>query len=268
MKCLIINLDRSPDRLAHMTAEFARIGIAFERIAAIDARQHPDLGLQRQHALYAVQRLSGSEIACLHSHRACWAIIAQDDAPYGAVFEDDMVFSAKAGALLADTNWVPADADIVKLETFFHTTVIQRERASIGHGFSVFRLRKNHIGAGGYLLSRQAARDLLLATAEINMAVDNLIFDPAFTTSIGKTIYQLVPAVCAQEQFVGASLPSLIAQERDAAWVASGRANERRKPVMARIKREVWRTARWIADLFRFRRQIVVPLGSIKAGDQ
>lgn len=170
MKCLVINLDRSPDRLAHMTAEFARIGIAFERVVAIDGRQHPYLGLQPQHALHAVQRLSGSEIACLHSHRACWAIIAQDDAPYGAVFEDDMVFSAKAGALLADANWVPADTDIVKLETFFHTTVIQRERFCVGHGFSMFRLRKNHIGAGGYLLSKQAARDLLLATEQARNA--------------------------------------------------------------------------------------------------
>ncbi|WP_335334239.1 glycosyltransferase family 25 protein [Mesorhizobium erdmanii] len=240
----------------------------FDRVAAIDARQHPDLMLQRQHPLYAIQRLSGSEIACLHSHRACWTIIAQDEAPYGAVFEDDMVFSARAGALLADTNWIPADADVVKLETFFHTTVIQRERVCIGNGFSMFRLRKNHIGAGGYLLSRQAARDLLLATEGVNVAVDNLIFDPAFATSTDKTIYQLVPALCAQEHFVGAKLPSLLAQERDAEWVASGLANKRRKPVTARVRREVRRTARWIADFCRFRRQIVVPLSPIEASDQ
>ncbi|MBN9218245.1 MAG: glycosyltransferase family 25 protein [Mesorhizobium sp.] len=265
MKCLVINLDRSPDRLAHMTAEFARIGIPFERVVAVDARQHPGLTQQRQHPRYAVQPLSGSEIACLHSHRACWTIIAQGEAPHGAVFEDDIVFSAKAGALLADTSWVPADADIVKLETFFHTTVIQRERFPIGHGFSMFRLRKNHIGAGGYLLSRQTARELLLATTEINVAVDNLIFDPAFETSTSKTIYQLVPALCAQEQFIGARLPSLLAPERDAAWLASGLAVKRRKPAMARIGRETSRTARWVADFCRFRRQIVVPLGAIEA---
>lgn len=267
MKCLVINLDRSPDRLAHMTAEFARIGVAFERVVAVDARQHPGLTQQRQHPGHAAQPLSGSEIACLHSHRACWTIIADGEAPHGAIFEDDIVFSAKAGALLADTSWVPADADIVKLETFFHTTVIQRERFSVGHGFSMFRLRKNHIGAGGYLLSRRAARDLLVATSETNVAVDNLIFDPAFATSTGKTIYQLVPALCAQERFVGAKLPSLLAEERDAARAASGLADRRRKPVMARIKRETWRTARWVADICRLRRQIVVPLGSIEAGD-
>jgi glycosyl transferase family 25 len=267
MKCLVINLDRSPNRLAHMAAQFARLGIGFERVAAIDARQHPELALQSQHPKHAAQRLSAGEVACLHSHRACWTIIAQGEASYGAVFEDDMVFSANAGALLTDADWVPADADVVKLETYFHTTVIQRERFRVGHGFSMFRLRKNHIGAGGYLISRKAARDLLLVTADINVAVDNLIFDPAFAISTGKTIYQLVPALCAQEQFVGAKLPSLLAEDRNAAWVASGLAYERRKPVMARVRREAWRMGRWAADFCRLRRQIVVPLGPVEAGD-
>ncbi|WP_246673937.1 glycosyltransferase family 25 protein [Mesorhizobium sp. B2-3-13] len=69
MKCLVINLHRSPDRLAHLSAEFARIGTAFQRVAAIGARSHPELGQQPQHPMYAPRRLLGSEIACLHSHR-------------------------------------------------------------------------------------------------------------------------------------------------------------------------------------------------------
>jgi len=267
MKCLLINLDRSPDRLAHMRSEFARIGIGFERVAGIDAKDHPDLGLQPQHAIHAIRPLSGSEIACLHSHRACWTIIAQDDAPYGAVFEDDMIFSAKAGGLLADTSWVPADADIVKLETFFARTVIQRGRVPVGHGFSVFRLRKGHAGAGGYLLSRQAARDFLKATARVNVAVDDLLFNPMLPVSANKMIYQLVPALCAQDQFVGDRLPSLLDQERDAARTASGLMTTHRKPTAVRISREAGRTMRWIADFCRFRRRIVIPLDPIEATD-
>jgi glycosyl transferase, family 25 len=183
MKCLVINLDRSPDRLAHITAEFARIGIAFERIVATDARDHPELALQPQFAIYAVRHLSSSEVACMHSHRACWSIIAQDDAPYGAVFEDDVVFSAKAGALLADSGWIPADADAVKLETFFSKTMIQRKRTNVGNGFSLFRLRRSHMGTGGYIVSRQMARDLLEATAQASAAADDLLFNPVFPTS-------------------------------------------------------------------------------------
>lgn len=265
MKCLVINLDRSADRLAHMVAEFARIGIAFERVAGVDANEHPNLVLQPQHAIHAIRPLAGSEIACLHSHRACWTIIAQDDAPYGAVFEDDMVFSGKAGALLGDTSWVPADADVVKLETFFSRTVIQRKRTSAGHGFSTVRLRKGHPGAGGYLLSRQTARDFLEATAQVNIAVDDLIFDPIM--SAGKNVYQLVPALCAQDQFVGDRLPSLLDQERDAARTVSGLMTKHRKPTAVRIRREAGRTMRWIVDFCRLRRQIIVPLDPIEATD-
>lgn len=259
MKCLVINLDRSPDRLAHITAEFARIGIAFERIVAIDARDHRDLMLQPQHAMYSIRRLSHSEIACMHSHRACWAIIAQDDAPYGAVFEDDIVFSAKAGAVLADVNWIPADADVVKLETFFIKTMTQRKRTAVGHGFSLVRLRRNHVGTAGYIVSRQMARDLLDATAQASAAADDLVFNPAFPTSGEKTIYQLVPALCAQDQFVGHRLPSLLVEEREAAWDASGLTIKRRRPVTEKIWTETRRVVEWIIDYCRMRRYTVVP---------
>ncbi|MBN9218246.1 MAG: glycosyltransferase family 25 protein [Mesorhizobium sp.] len=262
MKYLLINLDRSPERLQHMTAEFTRIGIGFERVAGVDAMDHPDLVLQPQHAIHANRPLSGSEIACLHSHRECWKIIARGDAPYGAVFEDDMVFSARAGVLLADMEWVPADADVVKLETFFSRTVVQRRKASAGHGFSTTRLHKGHPGAGGYLLSRRMACDFLAATEGLNIAVDDLIFNPVF--SAGRATYQLMPALCAQDQFVGERLPSLLDRERDAARMASGLMTKYRSPAIVRIAREARRTMRWAADFCRLRRQIIVPLDRVE----
>ena len=110
MKCLVINLDRSVDRLAGVTAEFSRIGVAFERVAGVDATT----GVP-----FAAPPLTDAEICCFLSHRRCWRIIADGPDRYGVVFEDDVVFSHDAGAVLADDNWVPRDADVVKLETFF-----------------------------------------------------------------------------------------------------------------------------------------------------
>ncbi|QKD00213.1 glycosyltransferase family 25 protein [Mesorhizobium loti R88b] len=268
MKCLVINLDRSTDRLAHIAAEFARIGIAFERIVATDARDRPDLMLQPQHVLYGVRHLTATEVACMHSHRACWSIIAQDSAPYGAVFEDDIVFSAKAGTLLADISWIPADADVVKLETFFRKTMIQRKRTAVGNGFFLSRLIWNHVGTGGYILSRQMARDLFEATARANAAADDAVFNPAFPTATGKTIYQLIPAICVQDQFVGDRFPSLLYEEREASWDVSGLNTKRRRPIAEKVWKETRRIIDWVADYSRLRRFTIVPFDAPGAQDQ
>ncbi|WP_040591857.1 glycosyltransferase family 25 protein [Mesorhizobium metallidurans] len=263
MKCLVINLDRSRDRLAHMTAEFARIGVGFERFAAIDARNRPDLALmplrvKRKSPL----RMTDAEIACLLSHRACWAIIATGDAAYGAIFEDDIVFSAKAGALLADTGWIPADADIVKLETFFKKTTIARKRVSAGHGFSVSRLHRTHIGTAGYILSRQAACDLVDATGDIGIPVDHIVFNPSLTTSSSKTIYQLVPALCVQDQFLGdiaVGLPSMLKQDRGEQREIIEMIKRRRKTGLNKIRTEIKRIGEQMFDLCRLRQETIIP---------
>ncbi|MBZ9798890.1 glycosyltransferase family 25 protein [Mesorhizobium sp. ES1-4] len=269
MKCLVINLDRSPERLAHMRAGFGRIGIAFERVVAIDGYSHPELKQQAQHPMYGARQLSSSEIACLHSHRACWSILVQDEARYGAVFEDDVVFSANAGRLLADSDWIPADADIVKLETFFKKTMIHRMRISARHGFSMYRLCRFHPGTGGYIVSRRAARDLLDATEKVNLTADDMVFNPAFSPSGGKMIYQLVPALCAQAQFlgsIGAGLPSLLDQERETARVASGLAIKRRRPFFEKMRVETRRIVEWVVDHCRLRRYTIVALDPPEAG--
>ncbi|MEP6567521.1 MAG: glycosyltransferase family 25 protein [Mesorhizobium sp.] len=263
MKCLVINLDRSRDRLAHMTAEFGRTGIAFERIAAIDAQDRPDLSQMPLRAGRKTPlRLTETEIACFLSHRACWAIIAAGDDAYCAVFEDDIVFSATAGALLADTRWIPADADIVKLETFFKRTTIARKRVSAGHGFAVSRLHAVHIGAAGYIISQQAAQDLVEATEDIGIPVDQVIFNTSLATASSKTIYQLVPALCAQDQFLGdksAGLPSLLNQDRRSQWAASGMARRRKKPLSRKFSSEFKRLAVQIIDFCRLRQQKIIP---------
>ncbi|MER8413263.1 MULTISPECIES: glycosyltransferase family 25 protein [unclassified Mesorhizobium] len=261
MKRLVINLDRSPDRLARVTAEFARIGVPFERVQAIDARDRPDLDQLPQNVGYRNRLpLTDGEIACLLSHRACWAAIAQGDARYGAIFEDDIVFAAKAGALLRDSNWIPADAEVVKLESYFCKTVIRRKRIDIGHGFSTSKLDAGHIGTAGYIISRQTALDLIKATEEIGIAVDDLVFNPEFSVLRGETIYQLVPALCAQDQFLGdraLQLPSLLREKRDIQCAAG--TGKRRKTAIAKVKAEARRIGKRIVDFCRLKRRMVIP---------
>jgi len=203
MKCLVINLDRSTDRLAHVTSEFARLGVPFERVPALDANAGCPIH---------VPSLTSAEVCCFLSHRACWQIIADGADRYGAVFEDDVVFSRNAGPLLSQDNWVLRDADVIKLETFFTKVRVARRSVAIGHGYSLTRLVGEHVGAAGYLVSKTAAQKLLQRTRNPKTFIDHVLFSPNLPTCSLNTTYQLTPALCAQNQFFSnkPALPTLI----------------------------------------------------------
>lgn len=225
MKCLVINLDRSVDRLAHVQAEFARIGIPFERVAGVDAAAGSPM---------VAPPLTPAEVCCFLSHRICWRMIADGDDRYGAVFEDDVVFGPHAGSFLADDQWVPKDADVVKLETYFVKVRLGRRTVTLDNGYSLARLIGEHMGAAGYLLSREAARRLLRGTRRFKGAVDDALFKPTLMTCSGSTNYQLTPAICAQSQFLSENdvPPTLIQFD----------VPERQKSLYGRISAEAVRT--------------------------
>jgi glycosyl transferase family 25 len=204
MKCLVINLDRSAGRLAQVTRQFARIGVPFQRVAGVDAAGG---------SVTAAPPLTAPEAACFLSHRQCWQIIADGGDHHGAIFEDDVIFADNGGALLADDGWIPRDADVVKLETFFVPVRLRRRRVAVGDGYSLVRLVGRHVGAAGYILSRDAARKLLARTRRFKAAVDNVLFCPTMTTCSRNTIYQLMPALCAQAHLLpGDEIPVSLMQ--------------------------------------------------------
>lgn len=204
MKCLVINLDRSTDRLDRVTSEFARIGIAFERVPAIDASKGP-LNIP------AAPHLTKPEIACFLSHRKCWEIIADGADQHVAVFEDDVVFRCDASLFLSGDSWVPLDADIVKVETFFGHVRLAR-LFSLGNGHSLGRLVGEHLGTAGYVISKRAAQKLLVRTAHLKEPVDLALFSPNSMICARNTTYQVTPALCVQQQFLSGQnmAPSLI----------------------------------------------------------
>lgn len=261
MKCLVINLDRSGDRLAHMTAEFGRIGIPFERVAAVDAQQRPDLAsIPLLAPRISDLRLTGSEIGCLLSHRRCWEIIAAGDDPYCAIFEDDVVLCDGSEALLGDAGWIPADADIIKLETFLKKAVVGQGCSLPVDGFSLSRLYSVHLGTAGYVVSRQTARDLLGETVDIGIPVDHIVFNPIFSDPARRRIYQMVPALCLQDQFLGdraAGLPSLLNQERLDQWLTSG--GKPKKTLKKKLMTEIQRLASQFHNALRLRKARIIP---------
>ena len=113
MKCDLINPDRGPDRLPFMPDQFdslksramrpARVELV--RVPAVDATHSAMLRRLRvttgifvpsSRGIFRIslrRGLSKAEIACFLSHRECGRRIAEGPDAFGAVFEDDVVFS-------------------------------------------------------------------------------------------------------------------------------------------------------------------------------
>jgi len=212
---LLINLDRSPDRLEWMRSEFARLGLDFERVSGVDAEE-----ASRAAAQFARPRPDGhawamGEIGCFLSHRKCWEIAAGSRESHIAIFEDDINLAPAAARFLRDTAWIPPDIDVVKLETYRHITRL-RGGPSIGDGYRLAELKSRHFGSAGYIITRSAAQRLLDSSSEFDCTVDIHIFEWIAPENPLRR-YQLNPAICIQEDIMrrkSSQLPSVIESER------------------------------------------------------
>ncbi|MCK0196851.1 glycosyltransferase family 25 protein [Ancylobacter sp. 6x-1] len=275
MKCYLINLDRSPERLAVMRARFGALGLGFERVPAIDGVRtelppafflKPDGSVRRP--------LAPSELGCFYSHYECWQRIAAGEDPYGAIFEDDVVFAQGAAALLADDGWIPAGTDGVKIETMFQQALIDRHAVPLPGGFSLARLLHEHYGAAAYILSRDFAVHLVAHFATPTMPNDHVVFGPEAGFLETRRILQLTPAVAIQERLLEKPTPdeagSLLEIERMGAGAVSARKGLRRvlrnlsRPVEELVRRLQGRPRGYRGKPPSFARCAVIPFGTLR----
>ena len=213
----MINLERSVDRLTHMTTSFAHLGLSFERVPAVDLTCEELIEDGRIHTAVGKRELTMAEIGCFLSHRRCWQLVARGPDPYAAIFEDDILMSDSARDLLRVSDWTPRDLDVVKLETLLTDCILQQPQIRINSNFSVCRLLSDHGGAAAYIISRKHSQ-YMLQNSSLLVPVDNALFDRKCPTSYGKNIYQVIPAPCIQASTLNKEAPlfgSLIDKQRN-----------------------------------------------------
>lgn len=202
MKCYVINLDRSPQRLAGMTDVFGAAGVPFERFPAVDGDLLPPEQLRSLTVARPDYRaLTPSEVGCLLSHRGCWQRIAASSDEYAAVFEDDIELAHNGADCLRDISWIPNDADLVKLEAYRQKIWVGRKCLAAPVNYSVARLWSTHWGTAGYIVSRACAARLAEATERLSVTADDALFNPRYAVLQRAVVYQISPAVCVQRQF-------------------------------------------------------------------
>lgn len=203
MKAYVINLDRDPERMAHMERQGKQFGIDWRRVPATD-KLDGDIAARAAHARPGLLgfAMSAGAIAVFESHRKAWELIVDSDDSHGAVFEDDVVCSKELPAFLATAEWIPPDCDVMKIETFDRAT-IGAKPAHLFSGRRIVRLHGRHLGAAAYIVSRSAAQRLLAASENFTDPVDEFLFNAQSLHFPRLTLYQLDPAPCIQGGLLG-----------------------------------------------------------------
>ena len=187
-------------RLSHRIEIFKRNNpdLAFEVLYGFDSKDPKNQSaLNRFSKEY---RKNPSEISVLISHRLAWQHMIEQKIEKAFFFEDDVVLSSKAKALLEATN-IPDKFQCIKLETY-NTNVFFCKRFE--HEINGIYLHKVLSGSGygsaGYYLTISMARILIESTKDANIPIDHLMFGAlSIPVKLGM-VFQLIPAICIQEE--------------------------------------------------------------------
>jgi glycosyl transferase family 25 len=184
-----------------MSRVLSSISFPFERISAVDG-QHEEV---RAAAKYNdVSRLGPGEYACFQSHRKVWGELVATGYPYAMVLEDDIVISEDLGQYL-NYDWIPRDADIIKMETFLASTWVDK-RGVVAGSRMLHVLRQKHLGTACYVISIECARYLLEKTThQILYPIDSYLFNNRSPVFPDIRTYQMVPAPVIQARWGGST---------------------------------------------------------------
>jgi len=202
---------------------FTERGLQFERIPAVDGALLSDEDTTRLTAKCQwIWELSRAEIGCFLSHRECLRRIAEGDAPWGAVFEDDIALSPQIARFLHDADWIPTGTEIVKLDTSNDPCTVESPRAiawpdATPSGYALARLVSTHCCAGGYLVSKPCAARLYPLTAEISAPIDEIYFNPDDGLLRELNVQQMIPALVVQVAGIASTIEAQRSHNRDIA---------------------------------------------------
>lgn len=182
---LVINLDRSPERLASITGQLSGQGLSFERVPAVDGRKMSPEEFERLEARYDDPRkfvfrkaLFPTEIACFLSHAACWQKLVESDSEWCLVMEDDITLSPRFKQFAASSDWIPEGVRVAQLHGFRGTAFAVGESYPALDTELLRIVRPTPLCCLAYLIHREAAAWALASYRPIPAPVDDWLFCP------------------------------------------------------------------------------------------
>lgn len=171
MHVLVINLERSADRRAAITARLAAFGLVPEFFAATEGRL---LDPKRLEQLAGPQGLSPGEIGTHFSHVGTWQRIVDRGWDAALVLEDDAVLAPELPAVLERlTPEVLARFDVVRLASLMKQVGKPLDALTTQH--TLLLPTKSPSGLQGYIVTARGARRLLAVIDEPKVAIDTAV---------------------------------------------------------------------------------------------
>ncbi|MEA1988048.1 MAG: glycosyltransferase family 25 protein [Pseudomonadota bacterium] len=201
MQVYVINLERNPERLEFIGQRLESINIDFNRIDAVDGYALDKKYIEEFRE--TSKRPTGwkeGQIGCFLSHRKVWQVIVDGEAEYGVILEDDLHISSALKGIISNLNWIPKDADVIRLESTTNWVKLTK----LGHvnNRDICLVNNDTWGAGAYVLSKKTARFLLEQDPAIWLPADTYIFAKSLSdTARALKIYQLNPVLVCQDKY-------------------------------------------------------------------
>lgn len=164
LECLLINLDRSPDRLLQMQERLNNLKLPFKRIPAVDGKQVEFTSREIDSSAYEKchgKYITPTEVACYISHyNALKAYIEESDKEFALILEDDMVFCEDFLIILDNLLKQHQDWDMVKLNgtSGWGGPVIQN---TVYNEYKLVLHLFHQAKSGAYLVNRKAAKNYI-----------------------------------------------------------------------------------------------------------
>jgi len=217
IKSYLINLDKDLDRLAFFKSNFERLGITFERIAAVDGRTFSEEDYQafmqkrpRNYNRDNSKKWLRGQMGCFLSHYNVWKKIAEGRENYCAVFEDDIHISNDLKHILQSENWIPHNIDIIRLETSTNRIQLTSQPVATYKKRKLYGVKSTSWCAGAYIISRKAALRLVSLSEKYHEPADIMLYH--FDESViarDLQIFQFNPALCTQDKHLADGLNSV-----------------------------------------------------------
>jgi glycosyl transferase family 25 len=190
LRVFLINLDRSPERLAFMQAQFDRLGITVERIAAVDGASVP---AWLRDEFGGAHQLTPGEVGCYASHLLVAQRVVAEGLPFAIVLEDDATLddaflpAARAAARAAPQGW-----DYIHLCSVFKRSIVCVAELSATH--KLIRYERQPVSTAAYVVSNAGARKWLNPMRRVRPND----MDNRYAWVQGLDVYGVFPAIARQ----------------------------------------------------------------------